>query len=87
MQYILSEEELGKLVPMEKYQLAMRANELARELILKATDTVCIHDHSVPTRQNKLCGYCSGCPLGELTGGERYAPLKALCGQTRNYPK
>ena len=82
MQYLLTKEEIGALVPKDELVLADKAIAAARERLLKLADFDCIHNDS----GRKHRGYCKGSPSDSLKE-EDYDTWERVCWLSKNYGK
>jgi hypothetical protein len=77
MQYLLTEDELQKLVPAAAHDKLKRAIEWMRKCII---DGRCIHTGEL--------SYCSECPLGDLGEDGPPAELRgSVCAHVKAYSK
>ena len=85
MMYILTQDELDKLVPKEDFDRARAALDWVRQRVMEA----CPHT-PVACLKHKYCSDCWLSDIGpNMPGIERPSReiSKAICPLTRNYPK
>lgn len=84
MQYILSQQELDSLTPVNRLQERNEALEKAKQIILKESQFTCIHTKSMTSRNGKYGGYCDDCPISKNIDR---TSSKHICISSRNYSK
>lgn len=78
MQYLLTKEEMDKVVPLQKLNDATDALLLARMLILDGHKQKCVHEKGGPS-------YCDDCAMAGLD--EEHDRKKLICTLQRQFSK
>ena len=85
MQYVLTQDEKDKLVPLVDLEACNVALEEARKEILKAHMRTCIHDAPSEDYDFADCGDCPCSPIGTHEDGKDYKTWDLICSLPKQY--
>ena len=84
MQYLLTSEELQKLVPKADLDFKNSVLEIARKIIMQESRSNCIHDEKPKYERSADCG---SCPCSSLREGEDHKVMRHICTLEQRYSK